>query len=581
MTIQDKINEATGSIIVRSSAGTGKTYCLTKKIEYMIEHNISPVNMLVFTFTANSAQDLVKRLPIQARQAKVGTIHSVMYGIYRNSIAESDQCTVLDGRGQINVAYEAIRRAKLDSVHINTYLEVIGYQKNISTQGYDPNEIEDNECRSFARMYANICDERKNIDFDDMLLLAYDILRFNPNILANYHERWKYIFCDEVQDICPIQAEIIKLLGMKYGNIFVVGDEKQEIYQFRGSSKDFMRTFKQTYPDAHEFFLPVTYRNSESVCEVGNNVAQHIDKSITNPFRSDIAGHVENLGWFNTQTDEVNKIVGMIDHIRKQCPDETIRVLYRLNAQSLGFQVALSRLNIPFHTTSPVSLFTRKEIKILLGWLLLAYDNEATNQKKIAALKDVHDSIEAYDWYTYCKKAEAFSIGDGAFCPVHNQSIRSVFKMHVQDRIAGADRFPPIMFIETVIRNSKYLRNLEPNLLDNISGFLEFIVDCKTYKDVVSKISDATSQKGNAQDNPVELSTIHGSKGLEADTIFVTGVSDNLFPDIRSSVADELNLLYVAVTRSRDSLFLSSIHSFGDKHFNKNTFVDIALKQGV
>jgi len=242
MSIIDEINNTpiSGGIAVTAGAGTGKTYTLVNKIQHCIDSGINPVNMLVFSFTVDAANELKNRIK-NGHLITVGTIHSVMYQIIREN--SKKRYFVLDNGYQKKFVFDIFKELKIDYMNYNKFLSRVDLAKNMFPEYYDMLENRDQNLLSFfennhkligfAREFEAKKERQHKITFSDMQLKAYDILRKNPAILDSRQERWKYIFLDEAQDASNVDIAVIMLLAEKYKQLFVVGDIKQKIFSFR------------------------------------------------------------------------------------------------------------------------------------------------------------------------------------------------------------------------------------------------------------------------------------------------------------------------------------------------------------
>jgi DNA helicase-2/ATP-dependent DNA helicase PcrA len=242
MSIQDQINNTpmSGGIAVTAGAGTGKTYTLVNKIQHCIDSGINPVNMLVFSFTVDAANELKNRIK-NGHLITVGTIHSVMYQIIRENSPK--RYFVLDNGYQKKFVFDIFKELQIDYLNYNKFLSRIDLAKNMFPEYYDMLEDRDQNLLSFfennhkligfAQEFEAKKEKQHKIVFSDMQLKAYDILRKNPAILDSRQERWKYIFLDEAQDASNVDIAVIMLLAEKYKQLFVVGDVKQKIFSFR------------------------------------------------------------------------------------------------------------------------------------------------------------------------------------------------------------------------------------------------------------------------------------------------------------------------------------------------------------
>lgn len=578
MNIQDKINEALFPIVVRASAGTGKTYSLVEKVNHLVKTGVNPVNILVFTFTLDAANELKSRIQDGA-QMTVGTIHSVMLQIIREH--HPKRYNVLDNGKQLKFIFDIFKEQRIEFDNYHNYTSKISMAKNIFTDYQElldknPDVIleffNDERLYDFAVEYERKKEQYHKIDFDDMALKAFDLLDKNHNILDNRQERWKYIFVDEAQDLCQPQIDIIKLLAEKYKNLFIVGDEKQAIYgSFRASTPEFIKNFKQYYPNCNEFVLPTTYRCAQNICDAGNMVARLIDGSCINTVNNN-AGLVEIVDLFDTQSQEAFEISRRAIELFKST-NKSIKILYRTNAQSLGFQMSMVRNNIPFSINQTNSVFSSKEYKIATGMCQYFYEYENRSvASQTDILKIIRPILENRSYmYQLIKKMNDYSlpidkIRDPNLYPIIDElkAIKSFMNNKIH-KPADIFEFTAQMVGSRYFSDSAY---------DNLIGISEFIKDCKTLSDVFALVEEINKPRTVSKtERVISLSTIHGSKGLEADIVFLTGVADNIFPHKMGISAEEMNLFYVGVTRAREELYVSGFYLFGEREFTSHSYL--------
>lgn len=240
MAIIDEINNTPifGGIVVSASAGTGKTYTMIEKVKHEVEVNgVNPNNIMLSTFTVDAANEIKNRLPESCTGVSVGTIHSLLLEVVKKHGGQS--WFIIDGTGQQKIGFEICKEFKLNFDKIQKYFSMIGYLKNVWPDYYQMLEdgtlpgSEDLKFITFAREYWRKQQHYHKIDFDDILLLSYEIFRDKPDVLNFYQEKWKYLFLDEWQDAGNVENTIIMMLASKHKNLFVVGDIKQKIYSFR------------------------------------------------------------------------------------------------------------------------------------------------------------------------------------------------------------------------------------------------------------------------------------------------------------------------------------------------------------
>jgi DNA helicase-2/ATP-dependent DNA helicase PcrA len=580
MTIQEKINAASLPIVVTASAGTGKTYSIVNKIQDCLNKGVNPLNILVFTFTVDAANELKNRIQ-NGQLMTVGTIHSVMFQIIRENSPK--RYFVLDNGAQMRFVFNIFRENRIDYDRYQKYMSKIGFAKNYFTNYYDLIEEEpeilieffkDKKLFSFAMQYEAEKERQHKIDFDDMTLKAYQILRDNPDVLEHRQERWKYIFTDEAQDLCPPQIEIIKLLAAKYQNLFIVGDEKQAIYaSFRASTPEFLQNFKRYYPQANQFFLPTTYRCAEAITIAGNKIAQFIDKTVIDTANK-TPGLIDKMPLFETQADEAKTVCEMaIDAYRNT--NQSIRILYRTNAQSLMFQLMLIRQNIPFSINQLNSIFNTKEghLAIACCQLALEYD-EMSIANKINVLNNIKPALnERKQIYGAIEKMKSTGMNllSGQLGNQYEDLAWEVQELQLAVRLC---RNPSD--IVTYVSKMPCIMDFSDSAPDNLIGIAEFLRDCKTMQDIETMITEVSRPRDIPKDERViHLSTIHGSKGLEADIVFLTGVTDGILPHKFGLSEEELNLFYVGATRARNILHVSGFRYFGNNEYTSHCYMEI------
>jgi DNA helicase-2/ATP-dependent DNA helicase PcrA len=582
MNIQEKINQASFPIVVTASAGTGKTYSLVEKVKYSVEKGINPINMLIFTFTVDAALELKKRVK-DGQLMTIGTMHSVMYQIIREN--SKKRYFVLDSGAQTRFIMDIFKEMKIDFDKLSSYTGAIGMAKNTYTDYYDllensPQLLEEYfgnaKILSFAMEYEKKKEKSHKIDFDDMTLKAHNILLENPSILDNRQERWKYIFVDEAQDLCPPQIDVVKLLGNKYKNLFVVGDEKQAIYgSFRASTPDYLKNFGDIYKNANKFSLPTTYRCAKNICDAGNKIASYIDKTVIDT-ASTIPGKIFFDMDYDTQSDEAEGVCKLA--IQEFNKDKTVKILYRTNAQSLSFQRVLIAGNIPFSISQVNSIFYSKEAKVAIACANLRFEYASMEvPEKVSVLNSLRPLL-SNKWGLY----EVISImKKQSLCPFESPELfqdDKCWKVHaeimqLEHRLKAVKSISEVFALIAKIIDDDDSETFTANASDNIYGMAEFFINCKSIREMEELIMLIQKPRNLAEnEKAISLSTIHGSKGLEADIVFLTGVVDDILPHKRGIPNEELNLFYVGVTRARQELYVSGFIYYGKNIYEGRSY---------
>lgn len=578
------LREAEFPIVVLASAGTGKTYSLVNKVKHCVETGINPLNILIFTFTVDAANELKKRVP-DGELMTIGTIHSVMYQIIREH--SKKRYFVMEGGAQNRLVSEICKELKIDYDHINNYLGVVGLAKNTFTNYYDLLEnspellgqfFGEAKILSFAMEYEKKKEHNHKIDFDDMTLKAFEILSQSPAILDNRQERWKYIFVDEAQDLCPPQIDIINLLGAKYQNLFVVGDPKQAIYaSFRASTSEFINNFTSQYKKATQFYLPTTYRCSQTVTDAGNKIAKIIDRSVINTANKAVGNIYEKLHFYD-QHDEADYICDIA--IPAFNSGKSVKILYRTNSQSLIYQLRMLENNMPYSINQTNSIFQTKEARLAIACCEFVHEyKNMTFENKCACIHGIRLAL-SNKWAVYSITKRMKEINKDPMTDMDEfddeKMYRIVNEMHQLKEMLSRSKSISEIFnlVSKLIDSSNHA--FSDNAPDNLIGIAEFARDCKTIKDLESIIAMISKPRLLAPDErAISLSTIHGAKGLEADIVFLTGVCDDLLPHKRGLPEEELNLFYVGVTRAREDLHITGFLNYGKNEYPKHSYAKL------
>lgn len=564
-------------IVIKSSAGSGKTHSLIEKIKHMVEvNNINPANIMCCTFTQDAAMELKQRLPYSCSNVTAGTMHSILFDVVKKHHGKS--WYVADNVVQQQIAFSICKEHKMNFDKIYKWLNDICYLKATNVDYYkklvDGDLPLDNKANAFANEYWNECKKRHKLDFGDMLLYAYEVFIDKPKVLEMYQEQWKYILADECQDLSNIQAKIIELLSEKYCNLLVVGDLKQSIYSFNGSQMQFFERIQDKFHDANMFELPKTYRCARKITCAGNKIARMIDGSKIETV-VDADGEIIIPEIFQTNIQEVDYISALAIKLYKTT-NKSIRIIFRTNAQSLGFQIKMIDADIPFSSNFQNNIFNRKEIKIGLAlYSFVSEFSEMTIYDKIEVLKLLKylvDEDSAVGWHNFMWEIKKIKK-----CPMQNPYLYDKYldKITVLKILETNNLGNSLSELLGIIVDKKLLDEVSDNARDNLLGVADFVSNCKNMSEVKELIEKISRPKTAVKtERVISLSTIHGSKGLESDVVFVTGIADGLFPLKSGEPEEELRLFYVAVTRAKETLYLTGSNSFGKRLFDSHSYID-------
>lgn len=583
-----------GPVLVLAGAGSGKTRVLTNRIAYMVETGINPENILAITFTNKAANEMKNRLnefDCHSERMTISTIHSLCAKILRydgDKLGYHSNFSIYDDQDTDKVLKTLYEKHYIDddkikktiARHIST-AKMYGmtsdqYRKDIG------GDYIDTACDVFDE-YNSILLSSNAMDFDDLLYNVYKLFKGFPSVLDYYQEKFKYISIDEFQDTNKVQYDIFRMLSEKYRNLFVVGDDDQSIYGWRGADVNNILFFTDDYKDAKVFKLEQNYRSTQKILEVANliisqNSVRYEKKLWTN---NDSGVRIELFQGF-TENDEayyvVSQIRAFVDNNRAKYSD--FAILMRVNALSRNFEQECMKYGIPTKVFGGFKFFERKEIKDLTAYLKAInnpFDNEAllriintpkrgigdTTQNKLKELSmdfgisitqvlSDFDNLEVFSSGIRTKLIEFYNLYS-ALCNEKDKNdlvtfVEKVIKMtHYRQIFEGEDDIERAMNIDEFVQATSEF--CQDNENANLSEFLQSM----------SLISDI--DKGENTDS-VTLATIHSAKGLEFNTVFIVGLDDGLFPIKRAiydnkEMQEERRLMYVAITRARQRLYLT------------------------
>lgn len=584
------IDDNDGIVCCSAVAGSGKTHTLIMKIASLIGSNIQPESIMCCTFSKKAADSMSSRLQDMVgeeivQKVKIGTMHSIFFSIIRQELPDR-RFIVMNDDDQLKVLNYACKKLKIRLSKSNKLIvyNMIKMMKNTLITPEKANQIVNHKHSSKLIEIVNVYNEYEiykrlhdYIDFEDMLIMAYNLLSVDE-VLDRWQSRWQYILVDEYQDINAAQNEIIKLLSKKAKLLFLVGDKNQAIYAFRGANPFFIQNVKNEFQGVKIRNLPKTYRCSDNIVIKANKLIDIMGgvKMVSNR----LDGRVVNLGGYVSKLDEAHDIATKIKEIQDIDKNKDIMVLYRTNNQAISIERALADCHISFQSSNDKLFFDVFEIKDMLAYMKI--------------INSPNDSISAYMRimnHPYrgitddmIKKWKHMVVMEGKSCldalalqhkhSNHNMPMQRLWyelniMINKSCRVGSLGEI--IGIIRRITKYDKWLGNIitEDDIdndislgkLDNMNEFAKF---ADGYDDISSLLSKIIEIRGlaNCKNAKVQVMTIHKSKGLEADIVFVAGVNNKLLPHKNNDVEEEMRLFYVAITRAREAVYLSY---FGDK----------------
>ncbi len=603
-----------GPIMIVAGAGSGKTKVLTTRIAHLMSQGVDAFNILALTFTNKAAKEMKERIErtlgnTNARNLYIGTFHSVFarilrgeaqhlgyernFTIYDTDDAKSVLKTVIneldldDKTYKPNVVYNRISSAK------NSLVGPVEYANDYGLQQEDMRANRPAIAQIYAA-YAKRCLKNGAMDFDDLLVNMYKLLKNFPESLFKFQHKFKYILIDEYQDTNPAQYEIIKLLGAAHENVCVVGDDAQSIYSFRGATIENILQFQKDYDDVKVVMLEQNYRSTQSIINVANEVIKNNKGQIPkNLWTDNASGEKIRLVRMMTDNEEGKFVADTIQEqkLRNHYNNRDFAILYRTNAQSRAFEESLRRMAIPYTMYGGVSFYQRKEIKDLVAYLRMIVnpsDEEALKRiinyptrgigktsidRAVLAANEHNISL----WEVLGRAAE-FGYKAGTLEAIENfvLMIRSFTSMletknayEVATHVGKQTNLVKELFNDKTTEGLARYENIQ-ELLNSIKEFTERpdedgVLETETkglgnYLQQITLLTDADEKDPNA--DTVKLMTIHAAKGLEFSCVFAAGLEEMLFPNAmsintREELEEERRLFYVVITRAKQRLWIT------------------------
>ena len=574
-----------GPCLVLAGAGSGKTKVLTERIVNLINNGVSPYNILAITFTNKAAREMRERvynsIEEEANKIFIGTFHSLGLKIVRENagvIGYSNNVTILD-RDDVNTLIKRfMKELNLDTEHypVKSILNKISFAKNegLSLEEFDKfakAPLDMAACKVY-KMYESALKRSNSVDFDDLLILPLRIFKKDKSVLEKYQEHFKYILVDEYQDTNMVQYDMCKLLASKYRNLFVVGDMDQSIYSFRFANYMNVINFEKDNKDAKVIVLDENYRSTNNILNAANDVIKNNkERKEKNLWSSKGNGDKIKYIRCDNEQEEASTVVRLTKELldKGEKPSE-IAVLYRTNGQSRVFEEAFLKENIPFKIVGSYFFYNRKEIKDLISYMHLIYNNndDASLERVINVPRRGIGSktIERL-------RSEA-SISDKSMFEVVSSGKELGFKNLIIDLTNESKNTDLVGLVDVILDKTGIRKELEEKndleseiRLENLNEFksiaLAFqekgIFSLEEFLENISLVSDKNEYK--EVDDGINLMTLHSAKGLEFNDVFLVGMEEGIFPHNRSfesesELEEERRLCYVGITRAKEHLWL-------------------------
>lgn len=587
--------------MVLAGPGSGKTSVIVERTAYMTkEGGISPANILVVTFSRAAAKEMKERFLNFTGQEYTpitfGTFHGVFYGILKqaygftatNILAEEEKIAILR---ELAMNYGGDLAEEGDfSEEVAKEISVVKGNR-ISLEYYYSSCCPDEVFRQIYREYIKICQARRKLDFDDMILYCYELFDKRKDILAAWQNKFQYILVDEFQDINQLQYDIVKLLAKPQDNLFIVGDDDQSIYHFRGARPEIMLNFTKDYPAAETVILDVNYRCSKKILSsamqvIGTN-KKRFQKHLQTP---NPEGAPVKLREFENPREEYLEVVSELrERMERGDKLEDTAILLRTNQEAEGLVGALMERQVPFNMKEKLpNLFHHWICRNILAYLRFASGDEsrknfvefmnrpnryisrdAVSLSPVISFEQLKDFYKDKDWM--CDRL-------------------TTLETHLRI-LKGLSPFAAINFIRKGMGYEEYLREyaeyrkIKPEelseILDRLTDSTKGMDSLKEWEDYIEDYTGKLEEQAKKQEQEREgvlISTLHGVKGLEYDKVYILNVNEGSMPYkkavLEPAIEEERRLFYVGMTRARKELDLCYVRQQHEKKREPSRFLE-------
>lgn len=617
-----------GPQLVIAGAGSGKTRVLTYKIAYLVQQGMKPWSILALTFTNKAANEMKQRIAQlvgqeTARHIQMGTFHSIFSRILRieaDAVGYTSGFTIYDESDSRSLLKTIIKEMGLDDkvyrpagVHAiiskakNQLITPHDYSGRPELLNRDRNSRMP-ELHSVYEAYVQRCRKANAMDFDDLLVLTYRLLKEHEDIRQKYCQRFQYVLVDEYQDTNYAQQCIVWLLTKEHRHICVVGDDAQSIYGFRGANIDNILDFQQIYEGSRLFKLQQNYRSTQRIVQAANSLIKHNQRQIPKDvFSENDEGEKIIFKPVYSDKEEAFVVCKDIKRIARQenAPYSDFAILYRTNAQSRSFEEEMRKQNIPYRIYGGLSFYQRKEIKDIIAYFRLVVnpDDEEAFKRIInypargignVTIQKIADSARSHavSFWQVISNPEQYLHGmnQGTLGKINR------FKGLVEGYVLKASDTDVYQLGNEIMKTSGFIADIysnsdpeglarQENVEELLAGMKDFCESKKEegreneiyltdYLQEVALLTDLDSDDG--EESRVSLMTVHAAKGLEFPTVFIVGLEENIFPSPLSmgsmrEMEEERRLLYVAITRAEKHCIMTSAKNrwrFGKMEFD-------------
>lgn len=594
------IEHNSGPMLVLAGPGSGKTLVITRRTQQLIEqHGVKPERILVITFTKAAAEEMRERFFALMQEENTGvnfgTFHAIFFKILKYAYHYRAE-NILRDEERYRYLREIVDQCGLTPDDEKEFLEGISSEisrvkgERIQVEHYYSMNCSEESFQQIYKAYEARLRSANQIDFDDMMLLCHELLAARADILSFWQQRYEYILIDEFQDINQVQYDVIRLLSKPQDNLFIVGDDDQSIYRFRGAKPEIMLHFERDYPEAIKILLPYNYRSKSNIV-LG---ALRVVKNNNNRFEKDIKAVQEpgeQIKYYNFDHLKQENIK-LVEEVRKYyesgIPYAQMAILVRTNTQPRALVEKLMEYNIPFYMKDMIpNLYDHWISENIFAYIQLAKGNfDRSLFLKIMNRPKRYISRESVN-----PSPVNFNLMKQYYQDKHYVVERLAKLEYDLQMLKNMDPYAAIVYIRRAIGYEDYLKEYASfrrmkvqELFDPLDELQENARAYATYDEWFSHIEDyreelkrQTERRKKREEDGVAIMTFHGAKGLEYQVVFITDANEGITPHHKAAVLEDMEeerrMFYVAMTRAKEFLHIYSVKERFGKEFSCSRFV--------
>ena len=593
-----------GPCMVLAGPGSGKTTVITKRIEYLIQkYKVKPEEILVITFSKAASKEMRERFhglnPAQHYPVTFGTFHGIYYGILKWAY-NINASNIFTEDEKYQLLYQVIEQLGLalddEKEFIQDLASEISNVKNnqIPLEKYQAVSCEDTIFRKIYETYENQRKGRRKIDFDDMLVLTHQLFVNRPDVLKMWQKKYKHVLIDEFQDINQVQYDVIRMLVAPEDNLFIVGDDDQSIYRFRGARPEIMLDFPKDYPNAKQIVLDVNYRSTKAIVNCAARVIDHnqnrFEKQIVTLNEQGTTVHIQEV--LNPIEESKYVIEEIQKTLEKGIVPSEIAVLFRTNVEARALVETCMEYGVPFHMKEHIpNLYEHFIAKNFITYMKMALGDRSRR-----SFLEIMNRPNRYIGRDSVDRGEISFEQLRKYYEEKDWMLDRIDQLEVDLRILS--RMAPYGAIQYIRKHVGYdeflleyaykrkikmedLREVISEIEERAKGF-KSIEDWLTHIEEYTRERKLQAQFRQENPNAVNFMTMHSAKGLEFDTVFVIGANEKITPYKKAETVEEIEeerrLFYVAMTRAKKRLVVSYTRERNGKRMEASRFVGEVLK---